>query len=606
MTTGFGWVSATASQAATTDTTFVASDACPVAWPALRSGPPGDRFDGQVSVLVGGSLSVTGRALGAEGVVVARGDATFARSEPGPYPVGVTGTGSQVPPHAGSDMLVVGGTLAADPGTPVEVGTGLDGDAVVRGTVAPGSNVSLGGGRLDEGVVDALAPYDALLSGLGAKSGSYAGRAVTGAVEVSETAITLVGDGASDPQVFAVDGAGLGAGQSEGGQSGAGRTLQVTGVPDGAAVVVNLTGPAVDLDVDGLLAPGGAAVDPHSDPYFADLATHLLWNVPDAATVDIGGAAQLPGSLLVGAAQSRTTLAGAGTNGRVLVSGDLVHAGGELHSYPFLRDADLSCGPDLEHLGSLTLDVVVKDPGDLVDDERFFEGTFACFLDGVDVTPGDGTWQLRAQAQDRVVSDRVPVDAQCFVDQQLKVAPAPGWDWAEPDIAPARVRVAKRDPRGFTVTNSIQPIKTPPVTQDPPTTTDPTPEDTPEPPPTSTPDPTPIEPTEPTEPLDDPELVSPADLTTEELEEALPLLPPAPELTLPSGEPDQDPVGTAAAPAPAPAPDADTPGPLTTTAPYTLRGAFVWAPLLLLSVLALRLRFPWRYRRRRWAARRGL
>ena len=40
-------------------------------------------------------------------------------------------------------------------------------------------------------------------------------------------------------------------------------------------------------------------------------------------------------------------------------------------------------------------------------------------------------------------------------------------------------------------------------------------------------------------------------------------------------------------------------GSLTTTAPYTLRGAFVWAPLLLLSVLALRLRFPWRYKRYR-------
>ena len=56
-----------------------------------------------------------------------------------------------------------------------------------------------------------------------------------------------------------------------------------------------------------------------------------------------------------------------------------------------------------------------------------------------------------------------------------------------------------------------------------------------------------------------------------------------------------DPVDTKAAPAPG----SDAPGPLTTTAPYTLRGAFVWAPLLLLSVLALRLRFPWRYKRRR-------
>ena len=97
----------------------------------------------------------------------------------------------------------------------------------------------------------------------------------------------------SDPQVFAVDGATLG------GPDGVGRSLQVLGVPDGAAVVVNLTGTAVDLDVDSLLSPAGATVDPFTDPYFADLATHLIWNAGSAATVDIGGQAQLPGSLLV-------------------------------------------------------------------------------------------------------------------------------------------------------------------------------------------------------------------------------------------------------------------------------------------------------------------
>jgi choice-of-anchor A domain-containing protein len=597
VTVGLGWVPATASPATVTEPTLVAPDACPVTWPALRPGPPGDRFDGQVSVLVGGSLRVTGAAAGAEGIVVARGDATFARDTPGPYRVGVTDTGSQVPPHPGSDMLVVGGNLTADPGTPVEVGPALDGDAAVQGVLAPGSVVSLGGGTLDEQVTGALAPYEGLLADLGPKSGAYAARPVTGSVEVSESAITLTGDGASDPQVFAVEGAALGVTGA-----GAGRTLQVVGVPPGAAVVVNLTGPVVELDVDGLLGPGGAAVDPVIDPYFAELATHLLWNVPAASTVDIGGAAQLPGSLLVGAAPSTTTLTGAGTNGRVLVAGDLVHAGaGELHAYPFLRDPDLTCGPDLEHLGTLTLDVVLKDPGKVVDPERYFEGTYSCFLDGEVVTPGEGTWQLRAQADDRVLSDRVPVGAQCFVDEQLKVAPAPGWDWAEPDIAPARVKVAKRDPRGFTVTNSVQPVKTPPVIDDdPPPTAEPTPdtipEPPPEPPPTVPPDPASPEPTEPTPALPELDPLAPTDEPDRDPLETPPSLVPAPEVTNPSLDKPQDgPVVAAAEPPARP----DTPGPLTTTAPYTLRGAFVWAPLLLLSVLALRLRFPWRYKRRR-------
>jgi choice-of-anchor A domain-containing protein len=552
-----------------------------------------------VSVLVGGDLRVTGRAAGAEGAVVARGAATFAREEPGTYRVGTTATGSQVPPHPGSDVLVVGGDLAADPGTPLAVAPGLDGDVAVGGAVADGTVLDQGAGTLDRDVADVLAPYDALLSDLGAKSGSYAGRPATGTVDVTDTAVTLTGDGTSDPQVFAVDGASLA------GVDGTGRSLQVLGVPDGAGVVVNLTGPEVRLDVDSLLAPGGGPVDPGADGYFAELATHLLWNVPSAATVDVGGTGQLPGSLLVGSSPSTTTLAGPGTNGRVWVAGDLVHAGaGELHAYPYLRDPDLTCGPEVKHLGTLTLDVVVKDPSGLVDPDRFYGGTVACVLDGENVTPGDGTWQLRAQAKDRVLSDRVPVGATCVVDEQLKVGPAPGWDWMAPDIAPPRVKVAKRDPRGFTVTNRVQPVKVPPEPEvdEPPATPDPTPQ-----PPTSDPDPTPTDPAEPAEPSDptpEPPYVDPEPPLgpTADPEVAVPSVVPVPDVTVDSGDDTSD---DAVVAAPGPAPRTGGPGPLTTTAPYSLRGTFVWAPLLLLSVLALRLRFPWRYGKRRRRATRG-
>ena len=52
-------------------------------------------------------------------------------------------------------------------------------------------------------------PYDEPLAGLAAKSDAYAAKPVTGTVDVTDTAVTLTGDGASDPQVFTVDGAGL-------------------------------------------------------------------------------------------------------------------------------------------------------------------------------------------------------------------------------------------------------------------------------------------------------------------------------------------------------------------------------------------------------------
>ena len=79
---GTGWVSAATADVATS-AELAAPNACPQVWPALRGGPPSGAFDGNVSVLVGGSLRVAGAAAGAEGTVVTFGDATFARDVPG-------------------------------------------------------------------------------------------------------------------------------------------------------------------------------------------------------------------------------------------------------------------------------------------------------------------------------------------------------------------------------------------------------------------------------------------------------------------------------------------------------------------------------------------
>ena len=189
---------------------LVATDTCPVTWPALRPGPPSGAFDGNVSVLVGGSLHVGGAAAGAEGTVVALGDAVFAREVPGPYEVGVTALGSQVSPHAGSDMLAVGGNLAAAAGTHVDVGQVLGGDVVVGGAEADGIDLDPHGGRVDTGIADATAPYLDLAGQLAPKSGGL--RQPPGHRAPSRStddAITLTGDGSSTTQVFNVDGAAL-------------------------------------------------------------------------------------------------------------------------------------------------------------------------------------------------------------------------------------------------------------------------------------------------------------------------------------------------------------------------------------------------------------
>ena len=105
---------------------------------------------------------------------------------------------------------------------------------------------------------------------------------------------------------------------------------------------------------------------------------------------------------------------------------------------------------------------------------------------------------------------------------------------------------------------------------------------------------TPDEPVDPANPDAEEAPSAPADEPVVVPGESLPSMLPAPDVASPF-EPSTD-DGTVAAAEPPPAPDSA--GPLTTTAPYSLRGAFVWGPLLLLSVLALRLRFSWRPRRR--------
>jgi choice-of-anchor A domain-containing protein len=190
---------------------FAAADACPASWPVLHIAPPDDHFDANVSVLVGGNLTVAGDATEAEGLVVALGNATFARETLGTYEVGVASVGSQVPPYANSDMLVVGGALTGAPGTHIDVGKGLGGDVEVGGDVTPGTDLDAHGGDIETQVSDATKPYANLPATIADKSATYAALVPTGQVEVTDTAVTMTGDGVSDPQVFTADGATLGA-----------------------------------------------------------------------------------------------------------------------------------------------------------------------------------------------------------------------------------------------------------------------------------------------------------------------------------------------------------------------------------------------------------
>lgn len=75
----------------------------------------------------------------------------------------------------------------------------------------------------------------------------------------------------------------------------------------------------------------------------ATLRDLLMWNFPDAQLVRLDGSGQFSGSVLIGQANSMTTLTLPGMNGRLFTIGSLAHTslysgGQEIHAYQFNGD----------------------------------------------------------------------------------------------------------------------------------------------------------------------------------------------------------------------------------------------------------------------------
>jgi choice-of-anchor A domain-containing protein len=422
---------------------------CPPGWENPGPGP-GDGFDSNVSIFAGGNFAVGGEAAEAEGLVVALGNAAFERATAGTYNVGVVGVGSGISPPPGSDMLVVGGDLSGNNLTTIDVGFGIGGNVVVGGAIAPGTNLVTSGGTVTTGVADATAPYDDLPALIQQKSATWAGLTPTGTVDITSFSVTFTGDGTSNPQVFEVDASAL--------VSATSRSIQFLGIPDGAAVYVNVTGATATLNFNALLTESGAVMDPFSDPAFVELATHLMWNFPDSTDVTIGGLAQLPGSIVVPSPASSTMVSAPGTNGRVYVGGDLLHTGtgAEMHNYPFLPDEDFDCEEPGVEVGALAIQKIVSDPDDVVPADQDFTGTFECTLDGSDVTPPDNSWSVTASGQPVEIAAGLPVGAICTLEETPPADPDPAHTWEPADIAPDQVTiVAGTAPAAFTATNTV-------------------------------------------------------------------------------------------------------------------------------------------------------
>ncbi|MFJ9073858.1 choice-of-anchor A family protein [Streptomyces sp. NPDC102278] len=310
---------------------------CPNPFPPIGTGTRPVGTDNAVNIFVGGDFLVRERAAEAEGRVVVLGtfDQDKVAGGSSAYNIGIVGAGSLVQPPLGSDFLTTGRNVT------IAAGERLisDGGVVRHAGTAPGPGTVTGTLRADP---NAVAPYAGLRDDLTAAAKCYARvgaapRPATGTVVNRDGTFVFTGDDSSALQVFNLDADLVG-------RNGAVVGLRFARIPANATVLVNVLGTTRTINTY-----SGNIVD--GTDTFNALRTRLLWNFPDATTVNLNGSGQFQGSVLIGEQSSRATVTLPGMNGRFFTTGDLTHTGvqgggggQEFHAYPF--DGDLpDCAP---------------------------------------------------------------------------------------------------------------------------------------------------------------------------------------------------------------------------------------------------------------------
>lgn len=380
--------------------------------------------DQNVAIYAGGDFQVRQAAAEAEGLVVVAGDASFDKSAGGRFNVGWVGVGSAVVPLPGTTMLAVGGDVSVGATTVLDVGANavdggqlLGGDVQIGGQSIPdyettGANYELNNGTLTQGMgAAAIAPWSTWGTSISDESAAFAALAPTGTTSIG-IPVTFSGDGTSATQVFEIGAATL-SGSPE---------IAFVNIPDGAAVIINVTGGPVTWSPYYFSEDGVRADDPASS-LFGVVAARTMWNFVDATSVHIAGSSQVLGSILVPNANpdaSQPTLrVTASTNGRLYTNGTILMdgVGNEHHNYPWV-EAPFECIPIIEptETGAITVSKVLPpEEAALLPPGTTFHGLVTCAAeDGGEliveweVAPGETT-----------TVDGLPVGAECTITETV-------------------------------------------------------------------------------------------------------------------------------------------------------------------------------------------
>lgn len=382
--------------------------------------------DQNVAIYAGGDFQVRQAAAEAEGLVVVAGDASFDKTPGGRFNVGWVGVGSAVVPQPGTTMLAIGSDLAVGTTTVLDVGANafqdgvlLGGDVQIGGMSNPdyeatGLRYELNNGTLTQAMgADAIAPWASWGTQITDQSADFAALTPTGSV-TNGAILTFTGDGTSATQVFEVGAATLAGNPA----------LGFADIPDGAAVIVNVTGGPV-IWAPNYFAEDGVRADDPASPLFGVLAARTLWNFPDATSVHIAGTSQVLGSIVVpnanpDAAQP-TLRVTASTNGRLYTNGTILMdgVGNEHHNYPWVS-APFECIPVITpaETGSITVSkVLADDESALVPPGTTFHGLVTCSTtDG-----GELIVEWEVAAGDTTSVNGLPIGAPCQVTETVGV-----------------------------------------------------------------------------------------------------------------------------------------------------------------------------------------
>ncbi|MFJ8542077.1 choice-of-anchor A family protein [Streptomyces sp. NPDC093586] len=319
------------------------SASCPAPGKTPGIGHAPSFTDNNVALFAGGDYTADGGTAEAEGLLVVKGDASFAKSGGGVFNVGRVGAGSGILPASGNVMLAVGGGLSVGKGTTVDVGHGLTagprygGSVQVGGKLDDQGELETNGGSLTQGMGQkgALGPYAAFDTTLGKESSSLGSLKTTGTAERSGASVTFTSTGAGKDglQVFEISAADL---------DGA-STFSFRSIPAGASVVVNVTGSQAVRISPMSVGFNDDRVDLYSSANFGEAASRILYNFEKSPSLTLGGGGNFMGSILAPEASADIT---ASTNGRLYFGKDVrTHgSGNESHNYPWNGSPAFACG----------------------------------------------------------------------------------------------------------------------------------------------------------------------------------------------------------------------------------------------------------------------